>query len=261
MASLTTASWADGPLLAFDLETTGTDPATDRVVTATVISILPGRSPSTHTWLADPGVEIPPEATEVHGISTDHARRHGHAAATVIAEIADALAAAWCATTPLCAFNASFDLSLLHAELRRHHQRDLVLAGPVVDPLCIDHHVDRYRKGKRTLAALCAHYRVRLEDAHSSAGDGLATARLAWRLARNYPDQVGTVPLGDLHARQIDWHRTQQQSFAGYLERLAGQAEDPTEADQLRQRAARVQADAGSWPLRTLPSARGGSFS
>lgn len=259
MASL---SWADGPLLAFDLETTGIDTATDRVVTATVISIVPGQSPRIRTWLADPGVEIPAEATEVHGISTDHARRHGRDAATAIAEVADALAAVWCATTPLCVFNASFDLSLLHAELHRHHRRDLVLAGPVLDPHCIDRQVDRYRKGKRTLAAVCAHYQIRLDDAHSSAGDALATARLIWRLARKYPDQVGAVLLAELHTHQIGWHRAQQHSFASYLERLADQADDPAEAGQLRQRAADARADAGSWPLRvTLPATNSSAVS
>lgn len=247
------ASWADGPLLAFDLETTGIDPAADRIVTAAVISIVPGRPPHTTTWLADPGVEIPAEATEVHGISTEDARQRGRAAATVIAEVADALAAVWSATTPLCAFNASFDLSLLQAELRRYHRRDLILGGPVVDPHCIDRQVDRYRKGKRTLAALCTHYQVRLADAHSCAGDALACARLAWKLARKCPDQVGALSLAELHDRQVGWHREQQRSFADYLERLAGQADDPDEADQLRRRAAGVRAEAQGWPLRAAP--------
>lgn len=245
-----TVSWADGPLLAFDLETTGVDTATDRVVTATVIAIVPGQAPQVRTWLADPGVEIPAEATEVHGITTDHARQHGRDAAEVVAEVAAALAAKWCATTPLCAFNASFDLSLLNAELRRHHQRDLVLAGPVVDPHCIDRQLDRYRKGKRTLSALCEHHRVRLDDAHSSAGDALATARLAWRLARTYPQQVGGIALAELNAHQIGWYSDQQLDFASYLDRLAGQADDPAEADKLRQRAISVRADAKGWPLR-----------
>ncbi|GAA0614423.1 3'-5' exonuclease [Kutzneria viridogrisea] len=244
-------SWADGPLLAFDLETTGTDPATDRVVTATVISIEPGRQPRVLSWLASPGVPIPPEATEVHRITDEYAREHGRDAATVISEVAAALAAKWSADTPLCAFNASFDLSMLHAELRRHHQRDLVLAGPVVDPHCIDRQLDRYRKGKRTLAALCEHHRVRLDDAHSSAGDALATARLAWRLARTYPDQVGGMALAELHALQVGWHRDQQQDFANYLDRLARQAEDPAEAEKLRLRAEGVRAEAQGWPLRT----------
>ena len=247
-------SWADGPLLAFDLETTGTDTDTDRVVTATVISILPGQTPATKTWLVDPGVEIPPETTEIHGISTEHAREHGQAASSAVAEIANMLASKWSATTPLCAFKASFDLSLLHAELRRHHQRDLEVAGPVVDPLCIDRHVDRYRKGRRTLGALCEYHRVRLDAAHTSPGDAIAAARLAWRLAKSYPDQVGEVPLSTLHERQTGWHRTQTLSFADHLDTLAHRANDAAEATQLRHRATSVREEADEWPLRRNPA-------
>ncbi|APU16105.1 DNA polymerase III epsilon subunit-like 3'-5' exonuclease [Actinoalloteichus sp. GBA129-24] len=243
-------SWSDGPLTAFDLETTGVDTATDRLVTATVVAIVPGAEPVVSTWLADPGVEIPASAAEVHGISTEHARTHGRDAATVVAEVAETLARAWSPTTPLCVFNASFDLSLLHAELRRHHGRDLVLAGPVVDPMCIDKHLDRYRRGKRTLGALCEHHQVRLEDAHSSTGDALACARLAWRLARSHPEQVGTVDLAELHDRQAGWYRTQTTGFADYLDRLADREADPAEAEQLRGRAKEVRTTADHWPLR-----------
>lgn len=243
-------SWSDGPLTAFDLETTGVDTATDRIVTATVVAINPGVEPVVSSWLADPGVEIPAAAAEVHGITTDHAREHGRDAATVVAEVAARLAEVWNPATPLCIYNASFDLSLLDAELRRHHGRGLTLSGPVVDPMCIDKHLDRFRKGKRTLGALCEHHQVRLEDAHSSTGDALACARLAWRLARRYPDQVGTVDLGELHELQSGWYRTQTTGFADYLDRLAGKEADPTEAEQLRIRAADVRATAEHWPLR-----------
>ncbi|WP_263246980.1 exonuclease domain-containing protein [Saccharopolyspora rosea] len=247
------ATWADGSLLAFDLETTGTDTAVDRVVTATVVSIRPGREPITRTWLADPGVEIPAESTEIHGISTEHARQHGRPAADVVAEVAAALAEEWSPDTPLCVFNAVFDLSMLHAELRRHHGRDLELGGPVVDPLCIDRHVDRYRKGKRTLGALCEHHRVRHDGAHTSTGDALAAARVAWRLARDYPAEVGQVPLDVLHTRQIEWHRTRTLGFADYLERQGRRAADPAEAAELARRAAGVRMEADHWPLRTEP--------
>lgn len=244
--------WAEGSLLAFDLETTGTDTATDRLVTAAVIAIRPGQQPVTRTWLADPGVEIPEEAAAVHGISTEHAREHGQDAASVVAEVAEALAE-WGAETPLIAFRATFDLSLLHAELRRHHGREWDVAGPVVDPFCIDRAVDRYRKGKRTLSALCEHYEVRLDDAHTSAGDALATARLAWKLAKTHPDQVGTVPLATLHDQQVGWWRTQTESFADYLQRQSGKATDPAEAQRLRERAAGVREEADAWPLQRLP--------
>lgn len=244
------ASWADGPLLALDLETTGTDTANDRLVAAAVVSIVPGKTPVTWTWLADPGVDIPPEAAEIHGITSEHARQHGQDAASVVAEVVDTLLSVWSETTPLCAFKACFDLSLLHAEVRRHHQRDLEIAGPVVDPLCIDRAVDRYRKGQRTLSALCEHHSVRQNGAHTSEGDALATARLAWRLAKRYPDQVGSLPLATLHKQQVGWYRTQQRSFADYLDRLARQASDRADAEQLRQRAARVRTEADDWPLR-----------
>ena len=243
-------SWADGPLLAYDLETTGTDIANDRIVTATVVTITPGRKPVSRDWLADPGVEIPPAATEVHGISTEHARDKGVPAEQVVAEIAEHLDEVWSAGTPLCAFNASFDLSLLAAELFRHHGREFALPGPVVDPMCLDKHLDRYRKGKRTLAALCEHYQVRLEQAHDSAGDALGAARLAWRLAKSYPERIGTLAPDVLHEQQIGWYRDQQQDFAGYLERLAGRATDAAEAEQLRTRAAGIRAEADFWPLR-----------
>jgi DNA polymerase III subunit epsilon len=245
-------SWADGPLLACDLETTGTDTATDRIVTATVISIVPGRDPDIRTWLADPGIEIPAEATGIHGVSTDHARQHGQNAVTVVAEVAETLAAVWRESTPLCVMNAPFDLSLLNAELRRHHQRGLEVSGPVVDPRCIDKHLDRYRKGKRTLGDLCTHYRVRLDTAHDSTGDALACARLAWRLAKKYPTQIGTRPLGDLHRDQIGWFRAQQHDFAGFLESQADRLDDSTESAELRARATDVRAHADGWPLRTI---------
>ncbi|GAA2793591.1 exonuclease domain-containing protein [Saccharopolyspora taberi] len=248
-------SWADGPLLALDFESTGTDTATDRIVTATVISIVPGKSPDVRTWLANPGVDIPAEATEIHGVSTDYARQHGRDAAVVVAEVADVLTADWSESTPLCVFNAPFDLSLLHAELRRHHQRDLEMVGSVVDPRCIDKHLDRYRKGKRTLGDLCTHYRVRLDEAHDSAGDALACARLVWRLAKAYPRKIGTRPLADLHRDQIAWHRADQHNFAEFLDRQARRVDERAEADQLRERAADVRTNADGWPVKTAVTA------
>ncbi|GGM34093.1 3'-5' exonuclease [Longimycelium tulufanense] len=248
----TGVSWADGPLLSFDLESTGLDPATDRIVAASLVSILPQQAPQVRTWLADPGVQIPAEATAIHGISTEHARAHGQNIAEAVAEIVGELGRSWSSTTPLCVFNASFDLSLLAAELRRHHGQDLVVAGPVVDPMCLDRHLDRYRKGKRTLGALCAHYRVRLEKAHTSTDDALAAARLAWRLAKSYPDKVGGVALAELHQRQIGWHREHTRGFADYLDRLAARTADPVEAGELRARASVERAAAGQWPLRAV---------
>ncbi|GAA3366567.1 hypothetical protein [Saccharopolyspora gregorii] len=89
------------------------------------------------------------------------------------------------------------------------------MTGPVVDPRCLDKRFDRYRKGKRTLGALCEHYRVRLDSAHDATADALACARLAWRLAKTHPDEIGTRALAALHEDQTGWHRDQQHDSPG----------------------------------------------
>ncbi|MFC6089687.1 exonuclease domain-containing protein [Saccharothrix lopnurensis] len=258
-------SWAHGPMIALDLETTDVDPHRDRVVTASVVAITP-RSPGgppevdTRTWLADPGVEIPAEATAIHGISTDQARREGRPASEVVAEVAEHLAGVWGPTTPLCAFNAAFDLTMLDAELRRHHGRGLPLGGPVVDPLCLDRHLRPVRgwDDRRTLTAVCAHYGARLDNAHTSAGDAIAAARLAWTLARRHPDEVGLLDPRELHDRQVGWYLEQEHAFAARLERqleqrIARGGEDEYTA-RTRDRIVGVRARAGAWPLLTGPA-------
>ncbi|MHA6798657.1 exonuclease domain-containing protein [Bounagaea algeriensis] len=242
-----TESWVQGDLLALDFETTGTDTATDRIVTGTVVSIVAGQAPDIRTWLAAPGVDIPEEAAAVHGISTEHAATHGQPPAAVLTEVLKALAP-WSDAVPLLVFNAPFDLSLLHAELRRHHEREWEPAGPVVDPLCLGRAM-LGPKGKRTLTALCEHYGVQQEQAHSSAGDALSTARLAWKMAKAHPDEIGYTALSTLHEQQTAWYREQQRGFAEFLQRKATPGNP--EAEQLRQRAAQVRAEADGWPLLT----------
>lgn len=88
--------WADGPMVAYDCESTGVDVETARVVTACVAHVNDG-PPDLTRWLADPGVDIPAEATAIHGVTTAHAREHGESAAGVCAQVAGRLAEAWAA--------------------------------------------------------------------------------------------------------------------------------------------------------------------
>lgn len=246
----TPASWADGTFIALDTETTGTSVTEDRIVTATVVVIRPGSEPQVQTWLADPGIEIPQGAADVHGISTERARAEGRQAADVILEVEQALLDVWSQDVPLCAYNASFDLSILHAELERHHGRGLRIAGPVVDPLVIDKTVDRYRKGSRKLVDVCAHYRVRIDNAHDATADALAAARVAWRIAQRYP-AIGGADLAELHEQQSVWFDEQQRSFADYLRtKVAAKAKDDDERAEIIAKADDVMLGCGWWPLR-----------
>lgn len=212
-------SWHTHPMVAFDLETTSAEPDTARIVSAAVLSITPhtGRNGiCNRTWLIDPGCDIPAEATAVHGITTDHARTHGANPQVAVYEIEQALQSAWVENTPVVIFNAPFDLTVLDRELRRHNNGIGIDGhGLVVDPLVLDKHVDRYRKGSRKLVDTCAHYGIVLDDAHTAAADALAAARLAWALVNRYPDELGD--LHELHTLQTNAFAEQSESFADYL--------------------------------------------
>lgn len=222
-------SWISGPLVAFDLETTGTDVETDRIVTAAVVRLDPaGAVAAERTWLLDPGVAIPEQASAIHGISTQHAREHGVRAASAVEEIARAVAEVLRSGTPLVVMNARYDLSLLDRECRRHGVESITerLGGvpePVIDPLVIDKHVDKYRKGKRALHALCAHYGVSLDDAHDARADAVAAARVVRRIGEKHRP-VGLMPLADLHGLQVRAAAEQSASLQAYLRRTADPA-------------------------------------
>ncbi|MFJ9525616.1 3'-5' exonuclease [Streptomyces sp. SID5594] len=219
-------SWHQGPLVGFDLETTGTDVETDRIVTAALVRLDPdGTVAEQRTWLLDPGVAIPEQASAIHGIGTDHARKHGARAASAVAEIAHAVAEVLRSGVPLVVMNARYDLSLLDRECGRYgldsvEQRIGGVPSPVIDPLVIDKHVDKYRKGKRALQALCEHYGVTLSDAHDATADAVAAVRVVRRMGERHRP-VSTLPPSELHALQVRAAAEQSASLQAYLRRTA----------------------------------------
>ncbi len=206
-------------LLAFDLETTGPDPRTAHVVSSALIAI-DGRHKKERNWLADPGIEIPEGATAVHGITTAHARENGRPHAEVIAETVAAIRRGWGEGRTLVVFNACYDLTIL-----RRWDPSFEILGPVIDPYVVDRAVDPYRKGKRTLEALCGLHGVRLDSAHEAAADALAAARLAWKMLGGQPELSGQ-DWREVNARQASWHETRQRDFVAYLERSGKDSSD-----------------------------------
>lgn len=222
--------WTTRPICAFDLETTGRDPLSARIVTACVVTFDDG-APRTRNWIVDPGVEIPDGAVAIHGISTAQAREHGQEYASGYREIREALADAWATGHVVVAFNAAYDLTVLDAEGRRLGWPPLSNYGLVVDPYVIDREMDRRRRGKRTLGALCEHYGIVLDAAHEAESDALAAAELARILPERFPD---LATLDDVMTSQALWHAERQRDLAEYL-RSAGR--DTSDVD-------------GRWPIR-----------
>lgn len=210
--------WIRRPLLGFDTETTGVDVTGDRVVTAALVHRVPGVGTEVRTWLIDPGVEIPEEASAIHGITTEHARAHGRQPAEALEEVAAELARHLAQGTPVVAYNAAFDLSLLDHELVRHGLPTLPdrlghSVGPVIDPLVLDRWKDRYRAGKRRLGDLTELYGITSDgDLHTAEVDVLATLDLLAALVDRYPD-LDETDLIALHHRQAGAHAAWADNF------------------------------------------------
>ncbi|GAA2173204.1 3'-5' exonuclease [Agrococcus versicolor] len=216
----------------FDLETTGVDTSTARIVTA-FLGVLDetGALVEQHAWIADPGIEIPEGAAAIHGVTTERARAEGQPAFDVVAALVAELSNLLREGTPVVAYNAAYDFTVLHHEALRHGIAPIPEPAPVIDPLVLDKQVDRYRKGKRTLGVTCAHYGVTLDAWHDASADAIAAGRLALAMHELFPQL--RVPADELHAQTIDWATQQAESFARYM-----QQRDPS-----------FLADRG-WPIR-----------
>lgn len=226
-------TWTDS-LGVFDLETTGIDVRTSRIVTAHV-GVLDGSGVLTESteWLADPGVEIPTQASAVHGITTERARAEGRRAVDVVAEITEALRRLFDSGRAVVIYNAPYDLSMLRHEAIRHGVPPLENPRPVIDPLVIDKAIDRYRKGKRTLEFASLHYGVILQGAHDAQADAVASGRVAQAIAARFASEL-PADVNELHDRQVEWASQQAASFQEYMRRV----KDPTFTAS------------GEWPVR-----------
>lgn len=237
-------SWIDDDWLSLDTESTGVDTDTDRVVTASLLIVTAGgKSTSLGEWLVDPQVEIPAEASAIHGVTTERSRAEGAHPAIVMAHLRDLLDSHWGPDVPLTVVNAPFDLSLLDAECRRHLGHPLDVSGPVLDPMVCDRALDKYRKGKRTLTDLCAHYGVELTQAHSSSADALAGALVMRVMARKY-EQMARCSLEEMQEHQVRWRKLWAENFESYLRMT--KRKDGASAEEV----AAVVVDR-AWPMRT----------
>lgn len=207
--------WAN-VVAVFDTETTGIAPETTRMVSAHVSVINPdGQVESPKNWLIDCGIEIPAQATAVHGITTERMRAEGIDAPDGIFEILSTISSFLGAGIPVVAYNAAYDFTILDREAKRYGFDPLEGPRPVIDPLIIDKQVDKYRKGKRTLEAAAAHYGVALEGAHDASVDAIAAGLVAQAIGRKYAAELA-MSAQELHDKQVTWAAEQAASYADW---------------------------------------------
>lgn len=191
------------PLVFFDLETTGVNIGTDRIVEISILKIFPNGTKESKTWLVNPEVEIPAEATAVHGITNEKVVTEPtfkELAHTVNDMIGDA---------DLAGFNSNrFDIPLLAEELLR--------AGIDFDMntrKAIDVQVIFHKKEQRTLSAGYKFYCGKdLDDAHSAEADTNATYEILKAQLDKYDDienSVDSLSEFSTHSKRAD--------FAGFI--------------------------------------------
>jgi len=99
--------------VAFDLETTGTQPETDAVVEIGAVKFLDGLPQAPFSSLVNPGRLIPADAIAVHGISNDEVKDK-----PALRDLMGPFAS-YCGDLPLVAHNARFDFKFLEAAVKR----------------------------------------------------------------------------------------------------------------------------------------------
>jgi DNA polymerase-3 subunit epsilon len=153
-----------------DVETTGTDPETDEIVSLAVVRLDPaGVETERFATLVRPTRPIPAEATAVHGITDADV-----ADAPSLAEVAPRVRALLDGAV-FAAHNARFDLALV--------QHGLAAVGLAYRPAGVACTLDVFRlleplAPSHRLEAICSRHGIELEDAHEALGDVVATAAL-----------------------------------------------------------------------------------
>lgn len=167
------------PLVILDLETTGVNIATDRIVEFSALKVSPGGAEEWLTLRLNPGIPISPEATRVHGISDADVANEPH-----FRDVARRIAS-FLEGCDLAGFNSmKFDIPILCEEFLRVNVDFNPARHRYVDVQVIFH-----KKEQRTLSAAYKFYCDReLENAHSAQADTAATYEILKAQLDRYSD-------------------------------------------------------------------------
>ncbi|MET8864634.1 exonuclease domain-containing protein [Nonomuraea sp. NPDC004580] len=269
-------SWHLARLCALDTETTSPNPEDARIVEAYCGYVGGGEPPLDRPpLLINPGVEIPAEATAIHGYDTAYVREHGVPAKDGVQRVVAAVVEAWQAGIPVVGHNVRFDLTVIDREAIRHGFGSLLdlcggSYGPVVDTFVISKHLDKWRRrvsaeqGAHVLKTCAAVFGIPWndEDAHGARYDALIADRVAWRMGaiaampRDARPRIQSgrgddralfdalaVDLPTLFANQKRWAAEQAASYQEWLR--SPKAGDKQDAKAVI---------SGAWPVEPAPA-------
>lgn len=171
------AAWVDHPIALLDVETTGKDASSDRVVEVGIAVARGGEIVERKNWLVNPGRPIPKEASDIHKITDDDVK-DAPPFERVASEIVETLRG--CIPG---AYNAAFDRAFLSNELAR---AGASLRSDVewIDPLVWARELQQTEKS-RALGEVAARLGIALENAHRASNDAEAALRVLLALGRD----------------------------------------------------------------------------
>lgn len=187
------------PIVFFDLETTGTNITSDRIVEISIIKVMPDGSEIIKTRRVNPEMPIPAEATAIHHITDDDVRNE-----PTFRQIAKSLAKFFVGCD-IAGFNSNrFDIPLLDQEFQRADVDFDFSKARFVDVQTIFH-----KKEPRTLVAAYRFYCGKdLEEAHSASADTMATYEVLKAQLERYddlPNDIETLSEFACQNRNVDF--------------------------------------------------------
>ena len=207
-------TWLTTPMLALDLETTGTDPETARILQMTLgYSDAPGHWDPLTGYLVPDGFEVPAESTRIHGLTAESLAEVGGGVERRewIAEAHRVLTRCVHTDRPIVGHNLRYDLTVLDYECEREGLGGVPNGLLVLDTLILFRRLD-WSTGSRTLSKLAERHGITF-PAHDAEADALASLRLLHIIAGD-SELLPYVPLDALQGMQARWHIAQQERAA-----------------------------------------------
>lgn len=192
------------PIAFIDLETTGLNLATDRIVEIAIVKLLPDGQKIVKRKLVNPEMPIPAASTELHGIS-DEMVKDAKTFKQLAPELKQVLDGC-----DLAGYNSNrFDIPLLVEEFLRANVDFDMKGRKMLDVQKVFHMMEQ-----RTLSAAYKFYcNKELNDAHSAEADASATCEILYAQIDKYQNlgdtvesiikAVGEEPIVDFARRMI----------------------------------------------------------
>lgn len=201
--------WADLEIAVLDVETTGLDSASDRVIEVGIVHFVGGEEVDSYNQLVDPGCPVPQEVVELTGITPDDLE--GKPAFEEVAhEVHRRLQ-----NVGIGAYNLSFDQGFLVAELERSGLK-WPEEAPIFDPLIFARQFFKNMR-RKNLGTIAKALDIELKEAHRATEDARATGHVLYAFADRLPEG-----LQDLQLLQGQWAAAQAQEMT-WMRRSRGE--------------------------------------